>query len=105
MNATAKKIGLIPLKAFFVGLGLAIIAILINLIFPYQGGWSALSRAVMFIFILIVAGIYSTGFFIVSLYLYLAYRKHLDINVVPARWAVGLYGSTIIVLLLLWFSI
>ncbi|MFU8924968.1 hypothetical protein [Acinetobacter puyangensis] len=106
MNDTAvKKIGLIPLKAFFVGLGLVIIAILLNLIFPYQGGWPALSRAVIFIFILMAAGVYSVGFFIVSLYLCWTYSKHVDLNVVPAQWAAGLYGSTIILLLLFWFSI
>ncbi|EPF77503.1 hypothetical protein GCM10025882_16230 [Acinetobacter gyllenbergii] len=99
-----KAIGKVPYIAFFVGMLIMSILLIYSYTTTSVGGWGDLGRNIMVGLTLLVVAAYSLWFFLCALYLWVIYHKQPNVDVSPANWAMGLHASTVIFILLLFFS-
>ncbi|WP_368884407.1 hypothetical protein [Providencia vermicola] len=90
-----KVVGKGILNAFWFGLIVFIIALIINHVNPHShyGGWSTLSRGLSMVFIIFGAGVYCFFCFIIAINEWLDNRKKSHVNTEKAMIATFLHGT------------
>lgn len=90
-----KVVGKGILNAFWFGLIVFIIALIINHVNPHShyGGWSTLSRGLSMVFIIFGAGVYCFFCFIIAINEWLDNRKKSHVNTENAMIATFLHGT------------
>lgn len=89
-----KVVGKGILNAFWFGLVVFIIALIINRVSPHNssGGWSTLSRGLSMAFIIFGAGVYCFFCFIIAMNEWIDNRKKSHVNTERAMIATFLHG-------------
>lgn len=101
IKVSKAQFGIVPLFAFFIGLVLTLVALLINSSVPHYGGWSDLSKLLWEGVILGVAWIYALVFALWSLIIIIFYKDESGIPNRNAIYALLLNGGYVIIITIL----